>query len=167
MRRMLAGAVIAGLVVGCAYNPPPVTVVGRQEAVAALVGDWWGDYRSEGPLERRGTIHFALVAGDDHAHGDVLMTPAGTDRPYGRHAGEPGARTMVPEPLTIRIVRVDDDEIRGELERYWDPDRETMATTTFRGTLRENLIVGTFLTTFATGGLEARGRWRVTRTERR
>ena len=160
MKRLLAGALLAGAL-GCAYVSPPVTVVGSQPAVRELAGEWWGDYRSEGPIERRGSIHFTLIAGEDHLHGDVLMTPAGSNRPYGRFAGEPGTRQMpaTPESLSIRIVRVGDGAIRGDLEPYWDPDRETTATTT----LREDTIAGTFVTTFASGALEARGRWRVSR----
>jgi hypothetical protein len=92
----------------------------------------------------------------------------GSKRPYGRFAGEPGTQIPVaPEILSIRIVRVEDGTLRGDLQTYWDPDRETAATTTFRGTLREDTIVGTFLTTFASGTLETRGQWRVTRVNRR
>jgi hypothetical protein len=164
MKRILVGAMLAGAL-SCAYVSPPVAVVGSRPALRELVGQWWGDYRSDGPIERRGTIHFTLVEGEDHAHGDVLMTPSGTSRPYGRFPGEPGTRQMpqAPEPLSIRIVRVEDGAIRGDVEPYWDPDRETTATTTFLGSLREGTITGTFITTFASGALEARGRWRVNR----
>ena len=164
MKRILAGAMLAGAL-SCAYVSPPVAVVGSQPVLRELAGEWWGDYRSEGPIERRGSIHFTLIAGEDHAHGDVLMTPAGSNRPYGRFAGEPGTRQIpvAPEPLSIRVVRVEEGAIRGDLEPYWDPDRETTATTTFRGSLREGTIAGTFITTFASGALEARGRWSVNR----
>lgn len=164
MKRILAAAMLAGAV-SCAYVSPPVAVVGSQPDLRELAGEWWGQYRSEGPIERRGSIHFTLIAGEDHAHGDVLMTPAGSNRPYGRFAGEPGTRQMpaTPETLSIRIVRVEDGAVRGDLEPYWDPDRETTATTTFRGSLREGTIAGTFITTFASGALEARGRWVVNR----
>jgi hypothetical protein len=168
VKKILAGALLAGTI-GCAYVLPPVTIVGPESALRELVGEWRGDYRSEGPIERRGTIQFTLIEGEDHAHGDVLMIPAGSNRPYGRFIGEPGTRqmTQAPEPLSIRIVRVKDGTIRGELERYFDPDRETTAATTFHGSLREDTIVGTFTTTFASGTLEGRGRWRVTRVNKR
>jgi len=164
MKPILASVMLAGAI-GCASLSPPVAVVGPDSDLRALVGEWWGDYRSEDPIERRGSIYFKLIEGEDHAHGDVLMTPAGTNRPYGRFPGEPGTRRLpeAPEALTIRIVRIEDGTLRGDLEPYWDPDRKTTATTTFRGTLREGTIAGTFLTTFASGTLEARGRWRVTR----
>ena len=164
MKRILAGAFLAGSI-SCAYLSPPVVVVGPDPDLRAMVGEWWGDYRSEGPIERRGTIHFALIEGEDHAHGDVLMTPAGSNRPYGRFPGEPGTLQLpaAPEALTIRLVRIEDGTLRGDLEPYWDPDRATTATTTFRGTLREDTITGAFITTFASGTLEAHGRWRVKR----
>ena len=164
MKAMLVSTMLAGSI-SCAYVSPPVAVVGHQPEFRALAGDWWGNYKSEGPVERRGSIHFTLVMGEDHAHGDVLMIPAGSNRPYGRFAGEPGIsqRPQIPETLLIRLVRIEDGAIRGDLERYWDPDRETWATTTFSGSLGENVIAGTFTTTFASGGLEARGRWRVDR----
>ena len=168
MKRILAGVMLAGSI-GCASISPPVSVVGPESELRSLAGEWWGDYRAEGPVERRGSIHFTLIEGEDHAHGDVLMTPAGTNRPYGRFPGEPGTRQIpqAPEVLTIRIVRIDDGTLRGDLEPYWDPDRETTATTTFRGTLREGTITGTFVTTFASGALEARGRWRVNRSDKK
>ena len=167
MERILAVAMLAGAM-SCAYVSPPVTVVGPEPAVRALVGEWWGDYWSEDPIERRGSIHFTLIEDEDHAHGDVLMVPVGSNRPYGRFSGEPGTRQIPvgPETLAIRLVRVEDEVLRGDLEPYWDPDRETTATTTFRGTLREGTIVGTFVTTFASGAPEARGRWRVNRVVR-
>lgn len=167
MKTIIAGAMLAAAL-GCTYVSPPIAVVGPPPDLRTLVGEWWGDYESEGPLERRGSIQFKLVEGEDHAHGDVLMTPVGSKRPYGRFAGEPGTQIpLAQEVLTIRIVRVEDGTLRGDLETYWDPDRETTATTTFRGSLREDTIVGTFLTTFASSTLEARGRWRVTRVNRR
>lgn len=168
MKRILAGALLAAAI-GCAYVSPPVAIVGRDADISALAGEWWGSYTSEGPVERRGSIQFTLVAGEDHAHGDVLMIPAGSNRPYGRFTGEPGTRQVpvTPEALTIRIVYIEDGTIRGDLAPYWDPDRETSATTTFRGTVGENVIAGTFTTTFASGAFEARGRWRVNRTDRK
>jgi hypothetical protein len=43
----------------------------------ALAGDWFGI--RERRTDRRGTIVFTIVAGEDHAHGDVLMSPQGAN----------------------------------------------------------------------------------------
>jgi hypothetical protein len=165
MKRILTSALLAGAV-GCAYVSPPVAVVGPQAAINSLAGEWWGDYSSDGPIERRGSIHFTLIEGEDHAHGDVLMVPAGSTNPYGRFAGDSRPyQIRGPETLSIRIVRIEDGTIRGDLEPYWDPDRDTSAITTFLGTLGENTIAGTFTTIFESGAFEARGRWKVTRVK--
>jgi hypothetical protein len=92
---------------------------GAWEDVQALAGEWSGGYFAEGS-GRRGSIVLTLVAGEDHAHGDVFMTPRGGHQPYGPWPYGPGerGRSEPSQVLTIRFVAVEGGEIRGLLDRY-------------------------------------------------
>jgi hypothetical protein len=154
------------LVSGCASFSPPIPVDATPADVELLTGEWYGHYLGDEPRSRRGTIVFDLTAGEDHAHGSVLMIPAGSTRAYERHRGEPAARpgeTAPPEVLTIRFVRAIDGLVSGALDPYWDPERNCTARTTFRGVIQDGTISGTFTTTFGAAVTEASGRWTVTR----
>ena len=157
------------LTAGCSYVSPPIRLDGRGAEIQAMAGEWSGDYNVDGRFARHGSIWFKLAAGEDHAHGNVLMIPQGFSRPYERyHGGSPAMPgTWVPRPaegLTIRFVRVGDGLVSGMLEPYWDPDRECPAETTFRGQFTgRNTITGTFRSTYSKAVLPTIGRWRVTR----
>jgi hypothetical protein len=155
------------LVASCASFSPPIPIATTAADAEMLAGEWYGDYTVDEPQGRRGTIVFKLVAGEDHAHGDVLMIPAGSTRAYERYHGDAPVRGRQTDPpsqvLTIRLVRASGGDVRGQLDPYWDPDRDCPATTTFRGRLVDGVIAGTFSTKFGTGVAEAAGRWRVTR----
>jgi hypothetical protein len=148
----------------CAYNPTPVAVRGAWEDVQALAGQWTGSYFGEGS-GRSGSIVFTLVAGEDHAHGDVLMIPRGIRQPYRPwHPGMgPGWMPDPGEVLTIRFVAVEGGEVRGTLDRYWDPDCRCGAVTRFRGSRRGNVIQGTFRTYTDVGAGPTFGTWKVQR----
>jgi hypothetical protein len=108
------------------------------------------------------------MAGEYHAHGDVLMTPYGFDRAYERYRdGDPGANRRdtahASSVLTIRFVTVEEDTVRGVLDSYWDSDRFTEASTTFLGRVKDDVIEGTFTTRYATGAADTSGRWKVVR----
>ena len=126
MFRLICGLTLVLLVASCASVSPPVRMVATPAALELLVGEWYGDYVGDDPPARRGTIVFKLVESEDHAHGDVLMIPAGSTRAYeryhgdqppvvGRDAGRQSQR------LTIRIVWAIDGSLTGQLEPYWDP----------------------------------------------
>lgn len=174
VRRHLANAGLLSLLVavgtggGCAGVSPPIQLESPPADVEALVGEWAGEYEAPGMAGRSGSIMFTLVAGEDHAHGDVLMTPAGSNRGYGRYPGrDPFGRwedfRAPMEVLTIHFVRLDRRLVSGALDPYWDPDRECWATTTFAGELVEHTIAGTFRTRFSTTSRDMEGRWQVTR----
>jgi hypothetical protein len=162
----------AVLVTGCASLAPPIRLEATPGALEVLTGEWYGDYAVKGPYGRRGTIAFTLAAGEDHAHGDVLMIPEGATRGYMRVFGEDPwvhARAVArhSQVLTIRFVRAADGFLDGQLDPYWDPDRDCVATTTFRGTLGDRVMSGTFSTTFASGEDAVFGEWKVTRVPAR
>ena len=151
----------------CGPKPEPavVPVVGEEDDLTILVGDWWGEYTSA-DTGRDGRIRFSLTAEDREAHGDVLMFPAtgnadrDADAADNRPEGALGGQT-----LTIRFVRLrpGDETVTGTLEPYLDPACDCMVTTTFTGRVSRDSIAGTFETR---GGPEYRtttGRWRVDR----
>lgn len=163
---LMASVLLGGW--GCTFVAPAVPVQGTPAALELLSGEWWGEYVGDREHDRRGTIAFKLIAGEDHAHGDVLMVPRDTVRPYepyrddesGRRTAEPVSASRV---LSIRFVAAGDGFVRGALDPYWDPDRRTEATATFRGRLRGDTIEGTFTTTYADGTPATGGRWTVAR----
>ena len=156
------GIVLAFLLaVGCATTSAPVPVEGSN--VTALAGHWEGDYESEA-TGRTGTIVFDLVAGEDHAHGDVVMIPRGSTnayRPAPRPTGEGTGAPATAEILSIRFVRAEGETVNGTLDPYWDPDCSCEVTTTFVGAISGNRIAGTF-TSMRTAG-RVTGTWKATR----
>lgn len=150
----------------CAFNPPAVPLEGRAAELQRLAGRWTGAYDGYGS-GRAGRIEFTLVAGEDHAHGSVLMVPRTTRNPF-----RPWRETFtVPsmaltEDLAIRFVAVENGEVTGELDPYRDPDCGCRAHTRFRGRLRGNAIEGTFVTFLDGHDEELGGRWKVHRRSR-
>jgi hypothetical protein len=155
------------LTAACAsFSPsPPIPLETTPADAEILAGDWYGNY-VVGDEGRRGSILFKLVAGEDHAHGNVLMIPEGWTRSYEKYRGDApvqGRRLEPAQVLTIRFVRAVDGAVTGLLDPYWDPERDCPATTTFRGAIGDGVIAGTFTTSFGSGVTAATGRWRVTR----
>src|SRR3989442_15893302 len=71
----------------CGASRSPVPLVGAATDVAALAGEWVGDYSSV-ESGRSGSISFTLRAATDSAFGDVVMIPAGLGRPPPPARGE-------------------------------------------------------------------------------
>jgi hypothetical protein len=118
-------------------------MVGAEQEVSALAGEWSGEYQSS-EAQRSGTIWFKLEAGRDTAYGDVLMIP----RDAGQAVPEPSAPNQWkerPQVLTIRFVRVEGERITGAIDPYPSPDCGCQLFTTFRGTLKGDRIEGDFL----------------------
>jgi hypothetical protein len=161
LRTGLLGVVM--LAAGCAYNPPVVPLEARPAEIEKLAGSWNGAYDGD-TSGRSGSIEFSLVAGEDHAHGDVLMIPSHSQRPYRSwRDGEPFREAEMSEVLTIRFVTVENGEITGELDPYRDPECDCRALTRFQGRLRGNVIEGTFTTSTTRAGGLAHGTWKVRR----
>jgi len=152
------------LVSACATNQPSVPLVGRAADVAALAGEWTGEYSSS-ESGRSGSISFTLRAATDSAFGDVIMIPAGWGRPLAPWRGEAAPSTAqrpMSEVLTINFVRVEQGRVNGTLAPYADPQTGARLLTTFTGQLSGNTISGTY-TTRLTSGETQTGRWSVQR----
>ena len=145
---------------GCAPMPT-VALDATPAELEVLAGEWAGQYESAA-LGRRGSIEFKLKGGTNEARGDVLMVPSGRRTPYqpqpydeGQHPRSMGST----EVLTINFIRASDGSLSGRLDRYWDPDRNCFADTTFNGRVALGIVEGTFRTTFDCGAGAATGTW--------
>ena len=139
-------------------------VSGSRPAVSRLVGEWQGDYSSV-ESGRRGLITFRLRAGADTAEGDVIMQTRTESEPSAPNvtAARDGVRTTH-QALSIRFVFVSETEVSGVLDPYRDPDCGCTLTTTFRGTIKGDVIEGTFHSEGSgMGHIPQDGRWRVKR----
>jgi hypothetical protein len=154
---------VASMLAGCAYNPPPVALEGRPADLEALAGEWAGEYH--GAKGRSGSIAFKLVAGEDHAHGDVVMIPLGTGHPIEawRHPGAAANPPELPEVLSIRFVAADRGEVTGALDPYFDPDCRCKALTRFRGRQHGDVVEGTYTLYTEGSPVPANGTWKVRR----
>jgi hypothetical protein len=151
------------LLPGCSSQSAPVPVEGAPAELSALAGRWEGEYESPA-TGRLGSIVFDLTAGEDHAHGDVLMIPRGSTTPYGRvprTGAEPSSPGPTSQLLTIRFVKAEAGKVSGTLDPYWDPTCQCEVTSTFVGEVRDDTISGTFSSTRNAGRVF--GTWKVTR----
>lgn len=162
MRAVLPIAFI--IVLACAGSPPPVTVVGTESDLATLDGAWSGEYWGSG-AGRSGSIVFEVKADSHSATGDVAMTPRGTNRPLHRAHAASVAETSIPSTqlLTIRFVRIAENQVSGELDPYHSPDCDCTLLTRFLGTMRGDTIAGTYETRGEGGMDRTSGEWRVVR----
>lgn len=154
------------LAAACASAPAPVEIAGSPDDLAALVGEWSGDYVYDGDSRRAGSIVFRLDAAGDTARGDVLMTLPGSS--VGPAVIPPPgeawvARETAAEILAISFVRTARGTVTGSLDPYTDPDCGCTVVTTFEGRVEPTAIAGTFTARRAESGEVHGGRWTVKR----
>jgi hypothetical protein len=152
----------------CAANPAPVPLAGNRDDLAALEGEWRGQYETTAGPARFGSILFRLSAGGDSARGDVLMVAHPDRSPPAmlREGGDPWSsseRTPGSQLLTITFVRASGGAVTGALEPYTDPTCGCTLRTTFTGRLAGDVVDGTFMSLHEGTGQSTGGRWRVTR----
>jgi hypothetical protein len=143
---------------------------GSPTALERLAGRWSGEYIGDASHRRNGSIAFTLKSETHTAQGDVLMIPDGAS-PYQPYTPDD---PMMPRPargapdqfLSIQFVEVDGGRIHGRLDLYWDPDRQSAATTEFVGRVGDDVIEGTFTTTYRSGNPATGGRWKVRRVRK-
>jgi hypothetical protein len=148
MRRSKQGTswtcALALLALACSATPSPVPMIGPEEDLSVLAGEWIGEYTSR-ETGRAGSISFKLEAGKDTAFGDVLMVPR---EPRGATPDpQRSAESMrtAPHVLTIAFVRVSGSSISGTIDPYPSPDCSCTLTTVFRGQIEGDRIAGEFL----------------------
>lgn len=161
--KMLCLVAPALALAACAASRTPVPLVGASADIAALTGEWVGDY-SSAESGRSGSISFTLRAAGDSAFGDVIMIPAAWGRPLRPWRQQNAAGNQMPETtvLTIRFVRVEHGHVSGNLDPYADPQTGARLHTTFSGELSGHTIAGTYTTRLPSGETQT-GRWSVQR----
>lgn len=151
------------LALACTSAPAAVPIQATPAEISALAGHWEGEYSSQA-TGRLGSIVLDLIAGEDHAHGDVLMIPRGSNDPY-RPARRPGGQGPGPAEATqllkIRFIRAEGARLSGTLEPYWDPDCNCEVTTMFVGEVSGDTVEGTFTSERTAGRVF--GTWHATR----
>jgi hypothetical protein len=166
MRRLGVGALatLALIVAGCNGAPAPVPVVGAPMDIAKLAGEWGGDYRNDAN-GRTGSIVFNLSAGADTAYGDVVMIPRQrrVERMPSQDPSQGLPVSRAPEVLSIAFVRAEGGGVRGQLVPYRDPECDCLVITHFKGSIRGNVIEGTFDTRHVEENLTTTGTWKVKR----
>jgi hypothetical protein len=148
--------------IACRYQPTPVALQGAPADIAALQGEWSGEYSS--PDSRRsGSITLTIRAGTDTAFGDVVMVTSGgqavhaADDPHAHKLHSPST-----DVLRIAFVRIFGGMVAGELEPYIAPDCGCRVNTVFQGTVHRNRVSGEYFTT-GPGGLRQQGTWSASR----
>jgi hypothetical protein len=156
-------AAVALTLVACRYQPTPVTLQGGDSELAAMAGDWVGEY-SSAQSGRSGSITFSVQAGKDTAYGDVMMAPQVNQmlRAADHGTAEHARHVSSPNLLRVTFVRVRAGSVEGSLEPYVAPDCNCTVSTVFRGTLQGSQIAGDY-TTRGAGGLTQTGQWKVQR----
>jgi hypothetical protein len=142
--RLVVPAALLAAVACATYTPIPIPVIGTRTAIDAIAGEWRGNYSSS-ETGRSGTINFTLAAGRDTAFGEVIMIPGPYNTPVAPLNERVGEPRRAPSLLTISFVRVGNDQVRGTLDEYLDPDCQCPMQTVFTGSLTgENTLEGTF-----------------------
>ncbi len=161
MRRILAALILASSG-ACRYQPTPVPLVGAPEGIAALRGEWTGEYWS-GAAERRGALNFSISTRSDSAFGDVTMfTPLGQQIRPADSGDQHRVHSASTQALRIDFVRVASGSVSGTLEPYIAPDCNCQVSTTFTGSVVGDTIRGTFVTNGPQGGTRD-GQWMMAR----
>jgi hypothetical protein len=162
--RPLLPLLLTAALAACHYVAPAIPVTGNSGDVAALAGEWRGEY-SGIDSDRRGSITFSLRAGADSAYGDVLMVAQQGNRMMGYPMDTPREHMLhaqSAQSLAIRFVRVRSGALSGTLEPYLAPDCDCLVTTVFSGHVSGNVASGTFVTRSEVGWTQ-RGIWRAER----
>lgn len=167
MRTILATMLVTTFVVACSSNPQPTPLSGEPADIQSLEGEWVGEYHSYDQSGRSGTILFRLEAGQDTAHGDVLMHVTGRET-----AGmvpmttDPWANVSPDQILTVTFVRAAGGSVHGRMDTYNDPVCGCEIRTVFTGRVKGNLVEGTYTSEHLNGADRTTGRWRVVRSFR-
>lgn len=162
MRRYLVSLFL--FAIACSTSgPTPVQVIGSDEDVASMTGEWVGTYE-DSAAGIAGSITFTLVEGPNGARGDVVLFRP-RDVIYDEHRPQMSASGAL--VLTIELVHVSGAEVSGKVAAYNDPESPFGTLEThFTGHREGDRIEGTFVT-YASDGISPRhGTWRVVRKSR-
>ena len=157
----------------CRPTPPasPVPVEGSQDQLSAVSGDWAGRYWSKA-TGRHGIIKFRLPEHAVTGFGEVEITFSPSIRLARDASAADGLKRhptddLEPSPCTVialELVRVEQNQVRGTMAPYWDPDCDCRAQTVFEGKISGDEITGTFSSRRESSDRRVlTGHWRVER----
>lgn len=153
MRTSWILAVPMAVLAGCAHSPPSVDVIGEAADMATLDGEWFGEYESR-DSSRKGRIYFRFDRATGSAMGHVLVV---SEDATGNH--QAGGRPEHHQFVDLSVVRVTGPQVVGTLAPHHDLLCRCRIETTFRGTLDDGMIRGTF-TSLRRGPVEVdEGEW--------
>ena len=164
--RWAGGLLLAAAAASCASSSEPKSVApaiptgGDKAALKPLAGRWEGTYTN--PVNgRKGTIVLEFFS-EKETHGDILMIPPGSTQP--KPSPEESLRTM-PRVLEINFIQAGPaGELSGAVGPYEDPDTHCQSHSQFVGTVKGDVIQGTFRTACDDGSAPATsGTWEATR----
>lgn len=164
MSRPAVGAIaLVALLGACRLQPAPVPIPGSPAELAALAGNWSGEY-SHIQSGRSGTITLSITLGKDTAYGDFVMIPWRGQPLMAADAATPAHRLHAPAPDVMRIafVRGIQGAVEGLLEPYTAPECGCIVSTVFQGTVNGNTVQGQYVAT-GSNGLRLSGNWSVQR----
>jgi hypothetical protein len=132
----------------CGSSMSSVPVQGEDKELAALAGEWKGEFEGD-TRERRGTIAFDLELGRHTANAKVIMNST---------AG-------APVDLKVEYLKVVNGQLRGKIEPYMDPGCNCTVNTEFEGSLTSGFIVGTYVAAMDADGKKLTGQWSAERID--
>ncbi len=160
-QRISAVTLAIALSNACASAPPAAVLDAAPNDVAALVGEWHGEYSSS-ESGRHGSILFVLRPGSDSAYGEVLMVPANYRAPRNAAEASEQIRNPLPQVLTVAFVHAEGGTFSGRMEPYRDPACGCPLNTVFTGSITSpGEIKGTFTTTGSALHPTQHGEWSV------
>ncbi|HEX5831597.1 MAG TPA: hypothetical protein VFY16_11485 [Gemmatimonadaceae bacterium] len=145
------------LVAACGSSRSGASDVAPTPALAALEGQWDGEYVAE-DTAIGGRVSFRLTASGDSATGNARVVPRGATQPL-----DPATPSGQPGSLRITFVRLESGEVQGTLEPFRDPDGGAAVSTTLVGAIDGDNLSGTFTSTSPDAAAPMTGRWSVMR----
>lgn len=158
---MMVAAALMTLTAGCAVRPSPDTAPSRSADLAAMNGNWVGEYL-DGQTGKYGAIMLSIRSSTDSASGDVVLTPYGSSSMVAADVIAHRNHSPAPEVLRVSFRRVIGGLVEGTVEEYFSTDCSCVVTTVLQGTPTRTGIAGEYVTSNA-AGLRKQGRWSVER----
>ena len=170
LRAMIAIAAAAS----CRAVPSaaPVPVEGSQDQLSKVSGEWSGRYWSKA-TGRHGIIKFRLPEHADTGFGEVeivfspglrLVRDASSADGLKKVGDDPGPSTCT--HISLKIIRVHQNQVQGMMAPYWDPDCDCRAQTVFEGQVLGDRIEGTYNSRRESADRRVvTGQWRVDREQ--
>ena len=141
------GGLLAAAALSCSSSQPKsvspqIPTGGDTATVKSIAGRWEGTYTNP-QNGRTGTIVLEFFKGNE-THGDILMIPPGSKQ--AKPSPEETLRTM-PRVLEINFIEAGGPgQLNGAVGPYEDPDTHCQSHSEFFGTVKGEVIEGTFRT---------------------